>query len=255
MKKIPEFKISLAEPAYLKDSIDLLNNIVVEATFKVGKDYIEVNELDPANVAQVRWKLLSSACIEYDVKKSFNFCLNVSSLLQVLRNAKSDDIIELTNSKEDPTKIIVWFKNLSKREYTIPVIESEDTREKKLPDLTFKTKVKYNAALFCDQIKEVGTIATSTTFDVSRESFDIRGEADISKVRIENNSSDDVVITTDGKFQTKYSIEYLSKIAKCKKVSSDVTLEFSKDYPLKVTYQLIDKLSFEWILAPRVGDE
>lgn len=252
MSKIPKFKIILAESFYLKDSIDILNGIISEATFKIDKDKIEIIELDPANVTMVIWNLLNSACIEYDVKESFKFGLNLVSLATILKNAKKNDIIELTNSEDN--NISIWLKGNSIREYTIPLITLE-TKENKIPDLQFKTKVKIGSSLFNEQIKEAYTMSDSVMFNITNNLFEIKGTGDISKVSIKNKESDDVIISTDNNFESKYSIEYLLKIIKCKKISDEVTLEFGKDYPLKASYKLIDKLSFEWILAPRVTND
>ena len=50
-------------------------------------------------------------------------------------------------------------------------------------------------------------------------------------------------------------LEYLKKIIKGGKLSPNVSLEFSKDYPLKVQYDVKDKLQLGFVLAPRVSTE
>jgi len=62
-------KLTLAEPKYLKDSISIISDLVNEARFKVTPEAIELVAMDPANVAMVIFKLLSSAFTEYDVKE------------------------------------------------------------------------------------------------------------------------------------------------------------------------------------------
>ena len=252
MKNILKFKISLAEIDCLKDSINILNDIFVEPVFSIKKDRIELVAMDPANVAMVIWKLLSSACIEYDVKEEFKFSIHLSSLISVLKNAKKTDIIVLTNA--DDNCIGIHLKGISLREYTIPIIDYEE-KQQKIPDLQFKTKIKMQSSLFFDQIKEIDTVSESVIFNVYNNIFEIKGESDLSKVKIVNKESDEINIETKENFDTKYSVEYLLKIIKCKKISDEVTLEFNKEYPLKASYKLVDKISFEWILAPRVTND
>ena len=55
--------------------------------------------------------------------------------------------------------------------------------------------------------------------------------------------------------KSKYSIEYLKKIIKGSKLADTVTLQFNKDYPLRLDYLVKDKLSLSIILAPRVSNE
>ena len=39
------------------------------------------------------------------------------------------------------------------------------------------------------------------------------------------------------------------------KLADEVTICFSKDYPLKLEYKTVDKLAISFILAPRVENE
>ena len=75
------------------------------------------------------------------------------------------------------------------------------------------------------------------------------------KVEIQNGK--DTVIETQAKepIKSRYSIEYLKKIIKGGKLSPNVSLEFSKDYPLKIQYDVKDKLQLGFVLAPRVSTE
>ena len=63
-------KLTLAEPKYLKESISVISELVNEARFKIGPDGIELVAMDPANVAMVIFKLLSSCFVEYDINKA-----------------------------------------------------------------------------------------------------------------------------------------------------------------------------------------
>ena len=152
-KTIPKFSICLAEPSYLKNSIELLNGMVNEAKFEVKKDMIQVVEMDPANVAMVIWKLLSSVAVEWDVKKEFSFALNIMNLKNILKNVKNSDMIELTNSKTEPDKLSIWLKGKSRREYTIPVILDFNSNHK-MHDLKFNASVIIPSGTFEEQIKD-----------------------------------------------------------------------------------------------------
>ncbi|MBI2112348.1 hypothetical protein HYT52_02325 [Candidatus Woesearchaeota archaeon] len=62
-------KVVLAEPKYFKESISIISELVSEAKFKVNSDGLELIAMDPANVAMVVFRLLSSSFTQYDVKK------------------------------------------------------------------------------------------------------------------------------------------------------------------------------------------
>src|SRR3990167_8904090 len=89
-------KLSLAEPKYLKDSISIISDLVNEARFKVNKDGIELVAMDPANVAMVIFRLLSSAFTEYSIKQPLEIGINLDNLKQVLRRVNPQDMLTLS---------------------------------------------------------------------------------------------------------------------------------------------------------------
>ena len=85
-------KLTLAEPSYLKESVSIISELVNEARFKVTPEGIELVAMDPANVAMVIFKLLSSAFTEYTVDKELEIAINMNNFKQILRRAKPNDM-------------------------------------------------------------------------------------------------------------------------------------------------------------------
>ena len=88
-------KLTLNDIQYLKEPILVISDLVNEATFKVDKDKIELIAMDPANVAMVVFRLLSTAFSEYNIDDQEELSLNLDSLKQILRRAKPEDILTL----------------------------------------------------------------------------------------------------------------------------------------------------------------
>ena len=72
-------KLTLAEPKYLKDSVAIIADMVTEGKFTVTSEGIELVAMDPANVAMVIFKLLSSAFVEYDVQEDTQLAVNLAN--------------------------------------------------------------------------------------------------------------------------------------------------------------------------------
>ena len=62
-------------------------------------------------------------------------------------------------------------------------------------------------------------------------------------------------IVTQKDNRSKYSIEYLKKMVAASKLSDEVQINFSQDYPLRLDYKVIDKVSLSFVLAPRVDND
>jgi len=111
--------------------------------------------------------------------------------------------------------------------------------------------------LFNEAIEDADIVAESVSFIGEPNKFTIRAEGDLSQAKIDINESDSTKINVDGQdpIKSKYSIEYLKKMINSSKLADDLTIQFNKDYPLKLEYKTIDKVTMSFILAPRVEND
>ena len=247
-------KLTLAEPKYLKESITIISDLVNEARFKITKDAIELVAMDPANVAMVLFKLLSSTFTEYDVKNDAQIAINLSNLKQILRRANSNDMITLELGQENKLKI--QLKGTTTRTFNLPLIDLEE-KEQKIPDLKFPVSINMPTGIFNEAIQDADVVAESVTFLAEPKKFTVHAEGDLSEAKIEIKEDNETKVNIDGneKIRAKYSIEYLKKMISGSKSSDEVTIHFNKDYPLKLEYKSVDKVMLSFILAPRVEND
>ena len=246
-------KLTLAEPKYLKESISVISELVNEARFKIGPDGIELVAMDPANVAMVIFKLLSSCFVEYDVNKEFKIAIDLSRLKQVLRRAKPNDVLSL-DIEEDKLKI--QLKSNTTRVFSLPIIELEE-KEQKIPQLSFPVTIKTKSEVLSSAIEDAGIVAESVSFIVEPNKFSLQAEGDLNKAIIDMKQGEETNIVSDSKekIKSKYSVEYLKKMVNGSKLADKVTIQFNKDYPLKLEYKEIDKVVISFVLATRVENE
>ena len=243
-------KLTLAEPRLLKDSISIISDLVTEAQFKITPDALELVAMDPASVAMVTYKLLSSSFSEYDVKEEQIIALNLNNLKQVLRRASNCSItLELT---ENNLKLIM--KGKSTKTFTLPLIEL-DENEKKIPSLSFEATIVSESSTLTEVVEDMDIIGESVTLEVENNVLKVMSKGDLSKASVEIKSDEQTKIVADSKFKSKYSIEYLKKMIQGSKIAPQVTMQFANDYPLKLEYKILNKLQLVFILAPRVEND
>ncbi|MFO8015955.1 MAG: proliferating cell nuclear antigen (pcna) [Candidatus Woesearchaeota archaeon] len=246
-------KLSLAEPKYLKDSISIISELVNEATFKITPEAIELVAMDPANVAMVIFKLLSSSFVEYDVKKPVEVAINLNNLKQITRRAGPNDMLSI-ELEEDKLKITL--KGKTKRTFHLPIINTEE-KEQKVPELEFGVSIKTKAEVLNEAVEDADIVAESVIFSADKSVFTIEAEGDLSKANIEikEDNNTKINMNKEEKLKAKYSIEYLKKMIAASKLTDDVILHFNTDYPLKIDYTVVDKVSLSFVLAPRVEND
>ncbi|MEK6964130.1 MAG: proliferating cell nuclear antigen (pcna) [Nanoarchaeota archaeon] len=244
-------KLSLAEPRFLKDSITIISDLVSEARFKVTPDAIELIAMDPANVAMVIFKLLSSTFVEYNVDKEQVLAINLNDLKQVLKRAKPNETLTI---ETEPGKLKLTLKSTTTRTFSLPLIEVEE-KEQKIPNLEFKSVIELPSSLFNEAIEDCDIIGDAVSLQAEETKFSVSAAGDLSKANVEIPSDHETKIKTDGKQKSKYSIEYLKKMIQGSKLSDKVEVKFSNNYPLMLEYKVLNRVQLSFILAPRVDTE
>ncbi len=246
-------RLQLADGSVLKDSITVISDLVNEGRFKITKNGIEMIAMDPASVAMVIYKLLASSFTEYHVDKEEEVGINLTSLKQILRRARPDDVVTLEIVEN---KLNIQLRSGTIRTFSLPLIHLEE-KEQRIPNLTFPVTVTLPSSTLADAIEDVGIVAESVSFAAEPEKFMITAEGDLSKADIEIKSNDEVNIRADtkAKVKSKYSVEYLKKMIAGSKLAEVVNVQFSQDYPLKLEYKIMDRVLLQFILAPRVEND
>jgi len=246
-------KLTLADSRLLKDSVSIISDLVTEARFTITKDSIDLVAMDPANVAMVIFKLLSSSFTEYHVDKEVKIALNLNNLKQVLKRAGASDIVSL---ELEENKFKVVLKSSTTRTFYLPIIEL-DEKDQRIPSLNFPISIKTQSSVLNDAIEDASIVAESVQFIAEQKKFIMAAEGDLSKAKVEIPADETTIITKEGEetLKAKYSIEYLKKMIQAGKLSDQVFIRFSNDYPLKLEYKSTDKLMMSFILAPRVDND
>lgn len=249
-------KFVLAEPKLLKESISIVSDLVNEVTFKVDSEKIELVAMDPANVAMVMFRLLSSAFVDYQVEKPVSFSVNLDNLDQILKRVKaSDTLYAELDSKNNKLKISI--KGESNKTFNISLIDIDES-DQKVPDLKFNVTAEIPSSIFNESIEDMDIVAESVALVADAGKLSIESEGRFNAAHVEIPHGDGTVVNMVGaaeKVLSKYSIEYLKKIVKGAKISDVAVVQFSEEYPLKVDYRVMDKLVLSFILAPRVDSD
>jgi len=244
-------KLTLAEPKFFKEPIVIISDLVNEVVFRIDKDKLELVAMDPANVAMIVYKLLGSVFVEYDIDEAVEIAVNLDNLKQVLRRAKPADTLTLELLE---SKLKITLKSSSTRVFTLSLINLEEERQK-VPELDFKCMVEMPSNLFDEAVEDMDVVSDSVAFEINDNIFNIQAAGNISTAKVSFKSDDIVKINAKENVRSRYSVEYLKKIVKGGKLSDHLTLWLSNDYPMKIEYKIIDKLSLATILAPRVSND
>ena len=81
--------------------------------------------------------------------------------------------------------------------------------------------------------------------------FAVEGNGSLNSARAEFTGGD---LEIFGEGRSKYSLEYLMKFIKGSKISENVVVNFSDDYPLRLDFPG-ERMGIGFVLAPRVEND
>ncbi len=244
--------LKLDEPKLLAEPIAIISELVSEVKARISKEGIEINALDPANVALASLKIPASVFSQFEVKEEI-LGLNIEDLKQVLRRTTANSsLIIKKDDNENMLHLEIQDKNKksSKRSFSLALLAAEEDERKK-QDLSFATEVVLNSGLFSEAITDASVVSDACSFITTKELFAIEAKGSLHKSRTEFSENDAKLNAVNA--GAKYSLEYLQKFVKGEKISNSVTIKFSTDYPLKLDFK--DKIELSFVLAPRVEEE
>ncbi len=248
------FRAVLSDVDLLKDSLAAVGEIIDEGVFKLGKDGISLIAADRAMVAVADFKILATAFEEYKIDEEKSIGLNIANLLSILKRAKAKDklILELKDSKLELT-----LQNSSKRRFVLPLLDITQEEIPPIDQLEFTTKAEIKSDILKAGIDDAEVVADSVVFEAKPNKFAMRAEGDISSAELELEKGNEALLEIKAKDETRarYPLDYLKKMAKAAKVADSVVLEWGQDYPMKLSFKVLDKLNLSFILAPRVQEE
>ena len=238
--------LKLDNPKVFSDVITIISELVTEVKIKINDSGLSILAIDPANVALVSFKLPVASFSNFEVSKEEVLGVSLDSLKSILRRCSPNASLIL-QTEDNTLKIEIHDK--IKRVFKLALINIEQ-EEKTMPSLEFSCKVEMPSLDLSEAIEDCSVVADSCSFSVVEGKFIIEAKG-LHSTRSEF-SQDEVKIEGEGK--AKYSIEYLQKFIKASRISENVKISFSNDYPLKLEFKNND-LELAFVLAPRVETE
>ena len=248
------FKATLSDVDMLRNSIPAIAEIIDEAVLKVDKNGISMLAPDRTMVSVTDMKLLPTAFDEFSSDKEENIGVNLSHFESIIKRIGSGEKLTLESGKGNTLKIVA--KGSGTRTFEIPMIEVT-TEKPHIDQLAFDGSISINSELLEEGVADAEVIGDSVILEASAEGFVIRAKGDVRSANLELKKDDKGLLKLETKkaLKAQYPLEYLKKMVKAGKIAKNVTLEFSNDYPLRMTFKSIDKMSLSFILAPRVSED
>lgn len=238
--------LKLDDPKLLGNAVDIISNLVVEVRLKLLEDGLSVVAVDPANVALVIFRLPKESFAQYEAGNEV-WGVNLMDLKKILKRASGAASISL---EEVEGKLRITIFDKVKRNFNLSLVEVS-AEDKDIPELNFAARIEMDAKDFSQAVEDASVVADSCAFILRDDVFTVEGKGSLNSARAEFSGGD---LELFGQGKSKYSLEYLMKFIKGGKISSNVVVSFSDDYPLRLDFPG-EKMGIGFVLAPRVEND
>ncbi len=246
------FKFILDEPDLLKDCVIASSSLLNEAVLTVDSNGVSLVSMDSANVALVEFNILAGAFRELEASEKTEFGVNMSDLVSVMRRVKSTETLEMSM---DDGMLSIKISGNAKRAFQIPLIDVK--KETKIPQLEFPASIEIKAEFLEDGISDAEIISDAVIFEADPDSFKIRSRGDNRTAELQMQKGEDGIVSLEAKDHVKstFSLDYLKKMIKASKISDVASVKIGNDYPLRMTFTVLDKAHIGFVLAPRIEND
>jgi proliferating cell nuclear antigen len=247
------FHAKLDNIEMLRDSIATIAEFIDETELRLKEKGLEMVAADRAVVVVVDFMLSRAAFQEYNIDSDRKIGINLQNLLQILRRAAPNDTMAI--DLED-NKLKITFEGISNRHFILPLIDISREETPPLEKLEFSTQLRMNSDVLSSGVDDAELITDSVVFTVRKDMLTMKSESDSSSTQLEVPSSSELlkIININSPVRSRYSLDYLKKIIKARKLASEANISMGTDYPMKIEFDVPGKMRLGFVLAPRVEE-
>lgn len=227
--------------------------ITLESPLYITPDGLTMRAVDPANVAMVDVFIQSGYAFQEGIDYVGTVGISISTMIDRLKAIKGD--IDIVFQKEQNI-ISIKSDEKQKIEYTTQYILPQFLKETKIPELKFTASLTLPGQELRDAVAACSTISQFLYFiaDPSDNTLKVSTKADIESYKQTFSNTYTCAVEGEEPVESAYSLDYLNLMLK-QTGNVDITIRFSKDYPLEITGLLNSDILAKYVLAPRIINE
>ncbi len=253
-------KFAFPDAREWKYIVQSLAALITEANFIADEEGLRLRALDPSRVAMVDLFMPREAFDEYVVEagegeEKVKIGVNFDELNDVLKRGKSDDRVVLT-VEEGRLKVVLSGK--AERIFSLPLIDIAG-EEYPTPKVEFKVLAKMLSDTLKDAMNDAKLVSDTVRFTGEAELLRLFARSDKGEVEARFSLDAGSLLeyeVNDPPQNASYGVDYLlDMLKKASRVSDIVTVEFSSNKPLSLSFDITGGGVLRFFLAPRVEAE
>jgi proliferating cell nuclear antigen len=240
------YKMALSDAKNLVTAFSCVSKVVGEVNICLKQEGLQVISMDAANIAMVDLNINKSAFVTYPSDLPTDgviFGIKMTDITPLLKRIEKEAL-----TLEFGTHNLKMYSN--KKAFEVPFIELENKNNHQ-PPLTMKVSVIIKSAEFTEAVEDMLLVSDeSCEFLCEGEKVSFIADTSTKRAAIDLTLKKPILMTP---CKCRYSLKYLENFMAGAKLAEDMTLEFGKEYPVRLRYHSA-YVQIDYILAPRVDN-
>jgi proliferating cell nuclear antigen len=256
------FEARFANATFLKRIFDAVKDLVEDVNLLCTEDGMELQSMDASHVALISATILPDACTVYTCDEPLVLGIKVSIFVKLLKFAEGSDSVILTQGK-DTAKLQISFESSNggrKSDLEMNLLDI-DTEHLNIPDVEYSCSVKLPSSDFSRIVRDMATMGDTTLLSIQEEDVTITTKGDMGTAKVtlkEDKTSKSEALWTEVNCSTPtnmlLALKYLAHFTKAQSISEQVSVYMSNSVPVYIAYDMGDKGSIGYYLAPKVDE-
>lgn len=223
--------------------------------------HVFMQGMDKSHVCLFSSVIQSTWFTSYENEVNTSVVLDTSSLYLILSRSQEQNILvfQYIDSTDKMEIHLLLNNNNTKGEYNryfeLPVLDVEqDTLG--IPTFEYDADFSLKTKQLCDLTSQLILFGDILEIICDENTIDLKSTSENGnmKVTIPNDDLNEFSITEGETIELSYSLSYIHKMCLHTKLAKDVYVSLSKNYPIRIRYDLDNHGNIEFYVAPKMAD-
>ncbi len=255
-------KITITDLSKCEKFIAIFQQLKVLTTslsWGIDEEGIIIQGMDQGHVCMFQLVLGNTWFDKYETSEadmaSFDICPNL--LAKFLNTRSEHQSIEISISGGDRLGIKLESNNKSEfnKSLSLSLIDA-DQPELNIPEMEYTAELTLESKKLNSLVDQLSLMNDVVSIHCDEETVRLKSEGIEGEmvVTIPHDDIEEYIIEEDASVDVMFSLGYMKKFCQYHKVSDNVELQISEEFPLMVTYKLNALNYLKFYLAPKIDD-
>ncbi|RLG61190.1 hypothetical protein DRN86_00540 [Candidatus Geothermarchaeota archaeon] len=249
------FLIATENPNQLIRFILAVSKITDEIRLQISPEKVWFRGMDSAHVSMIDFEISKKLFSEYQVDKEQTVSVLLEKVIKFLKGVKKNEKLELAMD-ETTGRLKIRAIGRYSREFITPLLDVGETRTLGTPKVEFPVKIKMACSVLEHALDNIKQISDKVKFEALLNELKIKGESDEgyeTVISVDYDSPEVYEKEIKKESMATYNVEIMTGVVKeLSKISELVSLNFGTDLPLKLAFEMLEGMKFDFYLAPRI---